>query len=160
MGAKRAMAHADSRKGPATLALGVPLIVTALPPGFPQNWMTVVKNVVLIVEDEAIVRLVAASMLQDAGFDTLEADTAENALHMLEEHDEVRVLFSDIQLPGMDGLSLARTVHDRWPDIGLVLTSGGTNLLKEQIPDDGSFLPKPYDCNEMVETVRDQCGDA
>ena len=141
----------------ATLALAVPLVVTVLPPGCPQNWMIAVKNVVLIVEDEALVRLVAASMLQDAGFDTLEADTAENALHLLEKHDGVRVLFSDIQLPGMDGLSLARTVHDRWPDIGLVLTSGGRDIRKEQIPDDGSFLPKPYAIEEMVQAVRGQC---
>ena len=115
---------------------------------------------VLIVEDEALVRIVAATMLQDAGFDTLEADTAEDAIHLLEMHDEVRVLFSDIQLPGMDGLSLARTVHDRWPGIGLVLTSGGLDIQQAQIPDDGSFLPKPYDCDDMVEAVREQCTHA
>ena len=112
---------------------------------------------VLIVEDEALVRIVAATMLQDAGFDTLEADSAEGALHMLEEDHDVSVLFSDIQLAGkMDGLALARTVHDRWPEIGLVLTSGGVNIRKDQIPDDGDFLPKPYDANEMVEAVREQ----
>ena len=119
------------------------------------------KHSVLIVEDEALVRLVAVSMLQDAGFDTLEADTAEDALHLLEEHDEVRVLFSDIQLPGrMDGLGLARAVHDRWPGIGLVLTSGGLKIRKEQIPDDGTFLAKPYDGDEMVDAVREQCHTA
>lgn len=113
------------------------------------------KPLVLIVEDEALVRIIAASMLQDAGFDTLEADTAEEALHLLEEHDQVRVLFSDVQLPGgVDGLSLARTVHDRWPDIGLLLTSGGVNVRQSQIPDDGRFLPKPYDVGEMVKAVR------
>ena len=112
---------------------------------------------VLIVEDEALVRIVAATMLQDAGFDTLEADTAEDALHMLEKDHDVSVLFSDIQLAGkMDGLALARTVHDRWPDIGLVLTSGGVNIRMDQIPDDGDFLPKPYDADEMVDAVREQ----
>lgn len=118
------------------------------------------KHSVLVVEDEALVRLVAVSMLQDAGYDTLEADTAEDALHLLEEHDEVCVLFSDIQLAGkMDGLGLARTVHDRWPDIGLLLTSGGLNIRKSQIPDDGTFLAKPYDGVEMLEAVRKQCGN-
>jgi CheY-like chemotaxis protein len=115
----------------------------------------IVKPLVLIVEDEALVRLVAASMLQDAGFDTLEADTAEDALQVLEEHEDVCVLFSDVQLPGaMDGLGLARTVHDRWPGIGLLLTSGGVTLGRSQIPDDGSFLPKPYDGPQVVEAVR------
>ena len=113
------------------------------------------KPLVLIVEDEALVRLVAASMLQDAGFDTLEADTAEDALDVLERHDDVRVLFSDVQLPGaMDGLDLAHLVHDRWPDIGLLLTSGGVTVRRNEIPDDGDFLPKPYDVFRMVEAVR------
>ena len=143
------------------MALAIPLVVTVRARATQQDWMIVVKNVVLIVEDEAIVRLVAASMLQDAGFDTLEADTAEDALHLLEKHDEVCVLFSDIQLPGrMDGLGLARTVHDRWPDIGLVLTSGGVDIRREQIPDSGKFLAKPYDCGEMVEAVRERCEPA
>ena len=116
------------------------------------------KHSVLIVEDEALVRLIAVSMLQDAGFDTLEADTAEDALHLLEEHEGVCVLFSDVQLPGkMDGLALAQAVHDRWPAIGLLLTSGGVNVRRDQIPDDGQFLPKPYDANEMVEAVREKC---
>jgi CheY-like chemotaxis protein len=120
-----------------------------------QNWTFIVKPLVLIVEDEALVRLVAASMLQDAGFDTLEADTAEDALHVLEEHADVRVLFSDVQLPGaMDGLDLAHLVHDRWPDIGLLLTSGGVTVRPSEIPDDGDFLPKPYDGIRMVEAVR------
>ena len=113
------------------------------------------KPVVLIVEDEAMVRLIAASMLQDAGFDTLEADTAEDALHMLEGNGDVCVLFSDIQLPGrMDGCGLARAVHDRWPDIGLVLTSGATTPRRSQLPDDVDFLPKPYEARDMVEAVR------
>lgn len=114
------------------------------------------KPLVLIVEDEALVRIVAASLLQDAGFETLEADTAEDALHLLEAHEDVRVLFSDIQLPGdRDGLDLAIEVHDRWPAIGLVLTSGGVTLPQSAIPDDGRFLAKPYDYARMVQTVRE-----
>jgi CheY-like chemotaxis protein len=120
--------------------------------------MIVVKPLVLIVEDEALVRLVAAMMLQDAGFDTLEAESAEDALELMEKHDDVCVLFSDVQLPGgMDGLRLARTVHDRWPDVGLLLTSGGFNIRREQMPDEGTFLPKPYNVDEMVEAVREKC---
>jgi DNA-binding NtrC family response regulator len=119
-----------------------------------KDWL-IVKPIVLIVEDEALLRLVAASMLHDAGFETLEADTAEDALHVLEKHDDVRVVFSDVQLPGrMDGLHLARAVHDRWPNIGLLLTSGGVKVQKGQIPCDGRFLAKPYDADMMVEAVR------
>jgi CheY-like chemotaxis protein len=111
---------------------------------------------VLIVEDEALVRFVAASMLQDAGFDTLEAASADDAWLLLQvREDDVDVLFSDVQLPGsMDGLELATRVHDRWPSIKLVLTSGGVRLAQAVIPDDGLFLPKPYLGDEMVKAVR------
>jgi DNA-binding NtrC family response regulator len=121
------------------------------------TWIDVVpKPVVLIVEDEPLVRLVAAALLQDAGFETLEADTADDALHLLEEHEDVRVLFSDIQIPGdKDGLDLAIEVHGRWPEIGLVLTSGGVTLPHGAIPDEGRFLAKPYDHTRMVQTVRE-----
>jgi CheY-like chemotaxis protein len=113
------------------------------------------KPLVLIVEDEALVRIVAASMLQDAGFDTLEADSADHALLVLERRPDVRVLFSDVQLPGsMDGLHLAVAVHDRWPSIKLLLTSGGVSVSNDKIPDDGQFLPKPYDAGQVVGAVR------
>ncbi len=113
------------------------------------------KPLVLIVEDEALVRLIAASMLQDAGFDTLEAETADNALHVLEDHQDVCLLFSDVQLPGsMDGLHLAAAVHDRWPAIKLLLTSGGVSVNEAELPDHGRFLPKPYSAGQMVGAVR------
>lgn len=113
------------------------------------------KPLVLIVEDETLVRLVAASMLQDAGFDTLEADSADHALRVLERRPDVRVLFSDVQLPGsMDGLHLAAAVHDRWPLIKLLLTSGGVDVRTDEIPDDGRFLSKPYNASQVVGAVR------
>ena len=113
------------------------------------------KPLVLIVEDEPLVRIVAASMLQDAGFDTLEAASADHALRVLEGRPDVCVLFSDVQLPGvMDGLHLAAAVHDRWPSIKLLLTSGGVNVGNDEIPHDGRFLPKPYDASQIVGAVR------
>jgi CheY-like chemotaxis protein len=113
------------------------------------------KPLVLIVEDETLVRLVAASMLQDAGFDTLEVDSADHALRVLERRTDVRVLFSDVQLPGsMDGLHLAAAVHDRWPSIKLLLTSGGVGVRDDEIPDNGRFLSKPYNASQVVGAVR------
>jgi CheY-like chemotaxis protein len=113
------------------------------------------KPLVMIVEDEVLVRLVAASLLQDAGFDTLEAGSAADALDQIEAHSGVCVLFSDVQLQGgMDGLELAAVVHQRWPSIKLLLTSGGVNVRKAEIPDDGRFLPKPYAAGQMVQAVR------
>lgn len=100
---------------------------------------------VLIVEDEALVRFVGAEAAIDAGYEVLEAESADEALKILEQADEVGILFSDIRMPGsMDGLELAKVVHDRWPKIGILLTSGDTFPDFAEMPDDGRFLPKPF----------------
>lgn len=84
-----------------------------------------VKTRILVVEDETLIRMVGAEILEDAGFDVLEAADADEALRILQAHDDVLLLFSDVDMPGsMDGLDLARVVHERWPDIRLLLTSG------------------------------------
>src|SRR5579872_1715818 len=81
--------------------------------------------VVLVVEDEALIRLLAVDLLEEEGFSVLEATDAANALQLLEKREDVSVLFTDIQMPGaMNGLDLAARVHERWPNIRLLLTSG------------------------------------
>lgn len=80
---------------------------------------------VLVVEDEALVRLHALSVLEEAGFSALAAASAEEAIALLEVRGEITIVFTDIQLGrGMDGLALARAVRDRWPPVELILTSG------------------------------------
>lgn len=110
-----------------------------------EGMVAVTDRKVLIVEDETLVRILGAEALFDAGFEVLEADTADEAIKLLELETDVQVLFTDIRMPGsMDGLELARIVHERWPTIKLLLTSGDTWPSREAIPDDGRFLPKPY----------------
>lgn len=100
---------------------------------------------ILIVEDEMIVRLIGTDTLSDAGYDVLEAGTADEALQILERHGAVEVLFTDIRMPGsMDGLELARVVHARWPAVKILITSGDTFPKAREIADDGRFLSKPY----------------
>ena len=100
---------------------------------------------VLFVEDEPLVRLVGSDLLNDAGYDVLEAANAGEAMQILEERGPVGLLVTDIRMPGqIDGLQLARIVHRRWPTMKLLLTSADTMLRKEEIPDAGHFLPKPY----------------
>lgn len=101
---------------------------------------------VLIVEDEALVRMHGADILQDAGFSVIEATNADEALDLLQHHSEVCLLFSDIDMPGsMDGLALAQIVHAKWPQIRLLLTSGRHTIPDTDIPDDGQFVSKPWD---------------
>ena len=111
-------------------------------------------TVVLIVEDDALVRLVARDMLEDAGFDVLEADTADDALVVLEGSPSIGALFTDIDMPGsMDGVALATRVSERWPHIRLVVTSGRAVMRDRDLPDHGRFVSKPYQRAQLVSAV-------
>lgn len=110
---------------------------------------------VLVVEDEVLVRLNAVLLLEEAGFDTLEAGSAEEAIAVLEARKDIRIVFSDIHLPGsIDGLRLAHAIRRRWPPIELVLTSGHMRVPEGEMPERGHFLGKPYGATELIRTVR------
>jgi CheY-like chemotaxis protein len=103
------------------------------------------KGVVLVVDDESLVRMVAADLIQDAGFETIEAADADSAIAILEARKDIRIVFTDIDMPGsMDGIKLARAIRDRWPPIELILTSGLIKIRQRDLPERGVFLPKPY----------------
>jgi len=109
---------------------------------------------VLLVEDETLVRMHGAGILEDAGYKVLEAGNADEALEVLAQHDEVRLLFSDVDMPGsMDGLALAALVHERWPDIRLLLTSGHHHLDEAEIPDSGLFVQKPWTEGVVIDQI-------
>ena len=113
--------------------------------------------VVLLVEDELLVRMAAADDLQDAGFHVLEAANADMALAVLEScSDDVQVLFTDIDMPGsMNGLDLAESVQQRWPHISLLISSAYHKPHPGQIPDEGRFVPKPYSSEDVVQHIRE-----
>ncbi|BAU88787.1 response regulator receiver protein [Methylorubrum populi] len=109
---------------------------------------------VLVVEDDGLVRMVAVDMLEDAGFDVLEAGSADAAWTILERTLSVGALFTDIDMPGtMDGLTLAGRVAERWPDIRLVVPPGGKDLHDAGLPDHGRFLLKLYRQGELLEAI-------
>ena len=109
----------------------------------------------LVVDDNELLRLYAGGLLADHGFEVVEADSAEAALKVMQTHDGVRLLFTDIQMPGRDGLDLAREVHARWPNVLLVMTSGQTKPAPSDIPDDGRFVAKPYRAKDLFGEVDD-----
>jgi CheY-like chemotaxis protein len=114
-----------------------------------------IRNVVLVVEDEPFVRLLGVDLLEEAGFAVLEACNADEALSLLEAHPEVRAVFSDVEMPGsLDGLGLARRICQRWPQVGIVLTSGH-RVRAEVSPWEGRFLPKPYDGKALVRQIEE-----
>ena len=109
------------------------------------------RGVVLVVEDETLVRMVAAASIEDAGFETIEAVGAESAIAILEMRKDIRIVFADIHMPGsMDGLKLARVVRDRWPPIELILTSGLIKIGQRDLPERGVFLAKPYSIEALT----------
>jgi CheY-like chemotaxis protein len=103
------------------------------------------RPVVLLVEDELLVRMATADALTDAGFDVIETAHAQAALETLQHRDDIRVLFTDVKMPGtMDGLELADLVRRRWPHIQIVITSGHLKPESVSLPDDAVFIAKPY----------------
>ena len=108
------------------------------------------KNKVLVVEDEPLLLMMAAEVGEDAGFEALEAGNADEALSLLETVDDIRILVTDIDMPGsMNGLKLAATVRNRWPPIQIVIVSGKQRPKRSELPDDSVFFPKPYDIQEL-----------
>ena len=114
------------------------------------------RPVVLIVEDEFLIRSDAAQIIEDAEFDVLEASNADEAISILEARSDIAVLFTDIQMPGsMDGLKLAAAVKGRWPPIKIVATSGFVNVRPNDLPEGGRFLAKPYHPAQLMATLRE-----
>ncbi len=114
----------------------------------------VAKATVLLVEDEAMIRLLGTEVLEDAGYTVIEAANADEAVALLSQHSEVQLLFSDIDMPGtMDGMALARLVHEKWPGIKLLLTSGKHQVEEAGIPDHGRFLAKPWTLGQLIGKV-------
>src|SRR3979411_2789952 len=114
------------------------------------------RQVVLIVEDEALVRMTAVDMVEEAGFEVLEATNADEAILLLEARRDITVVFTDIEMPGsMDGLRLARAVRGRWPPIKRIATSGRHLGGGGDLPSGGLSLRKPYSPAQISSALRD-----
>ena len=116
----------------------------------------------LVVEDDALVRFALAQTLQAEGFKTFEAADAAEAIAVLEANSEIRVVFTDIQMPGtMDGLALARYVRLRWPPTIIVVSSGRCSPGEDELPTGAFFVGKPYVpqvLDQVLHDIRRQLG--
>jgi DNA-binding NtrC family response regulator len=112
------------------------------------------SSVVLIVEDEEILRIFAAWQLEEAGFEVVQAANADEALQAMNSRPDVRVLFTDVQMPGqLDGMDLARKIHEQWPKVLVLITSGDSRPAKADIPNQGHFLAKPYRSEDVISEI-------
>jgi two-component sensor histidine kinase len=119
---------------------------------------TEVPNV-LIVEDEMMLRMRAVDIVEDAGFHCVEAVNADEAMAILETRSDISLLFTDIQMPGsMDGLKLAHTVHNRWPNIKIILVSGQVKPSEAERPADSRFFGKPLGMQQMITELKTMVG--
>jgi DNA-binding NtrC family response regulator len=116
-----------------------------------------VADTILLIEDEPLVRMVLAHHLEECGYDVLEAETADQALTLLEWHPEIDVVFTDVRMPGsMDGISLAKWVIEHRPGIAVMVASGHTaqeTLAKELCS--AKAFSKPYNLNEVTTHIRE-----
>ena len=112
--------------------------------------------IVLLVEDEALVRMMAADVLrEEGGFKVVEAGDADEALTVLDATEDVRALVTDVEMPGsLDGFTLARVVKQAWPQIGIVVTSGRMAPRPNDLPSGALFIPKPYRPADLLAAVR------
>jgi CheY-like chemotaxis protein len=112
--------------------------------------------VVLVVEDETLVRVTALAIVEESGFEAIAAGNADEAIHAPESHGDISAVFTDVQMPGsMDGLKLAQVVRDRWPPVALLVTSGKTPVTASDLPRGARFLPKPYFPLQVEMTLRE-----
>ncbi|WP_183512290.1 response regulator [Methylobacterium brachythecii] len=108
-------------------------------------------RIVLLVEDEALLRVITTEMLEDTGATVIGVETADAAWQILQTRSDVDIVFTDVNMPGsMNGVVLAHRVRERWPHIALVITSGRHLLSEAEIPARGHFLPKPYRYQQIV----------
>ena len=113
------------------------------------------REVVLVVEDESLIRASAVDMVEQAGFEAIAASNADEAIRILESRNDIRAVFTDVQMPGsIDGLKLAQVVKNRWPPVALIVTSGRMTVPESELPNGGRFLGKPYRPSELETMLR------
>ena len=112
------------------------------------------RKIVLVVDDESLVRMVTVDMVEFAGYDVIEAVDADDAVAILETRSDIALVMTDVDMPGsMDGLKLAHAVRNRWPPIKLIIVSGKSRLTEADLPTDARFIGKPYSVDTMVSAL-------
>ena len=112
------------------------------------------NRLILVVEDIPLIRMGVLEMLVEAGFLAVEAGSADEAIQILEARPEIRLVFTDVQMPGsMDGLKLSHYIRNRWPPVQLILASGKAMIDESQLPSGARFFAKPYDSAEVIRTI-------
>ncbi len=112
------------------------------------------KSVVLVVEDDMLIRMGAVDIVLSAGYEALEASDADEAIQILESRTDIDLVFTDIQMPGsMDGIKLSHYIRKRWPPVKLLVASGNAILEESLLPAGSRFFAKPYDDHAIADAM-------
>jgi CheY-like chemotaxis protein len=112
------------------------------------------KAVVLVVEDSPLILMSALDLVANAGFEGVGAASADEAIAILEARADIRLVFTDIEMPGsIDGMKLAHYIRNRWPPIHLMVASGTAIQEESQLPTGSMFFSKPYDNNTLIKEM-------
>lgn len=112
------------------------------------------KAVVLIVEDEPLLLMMAVALVEDSGFEAIEAKDADEAVAILTQREDIRILFTDIDMPGsMDGIGLARKVRECRPDVEIIIVSGRVRPGSNVLPARSMFFSKPYNTGQVAQQL-------
>lgn len=112
------------------------------------------RAVVLVVDDIALIRMGAVDLVQSAGYEALEAQDADEAIHILESRDDIDLVFTDVQMPGtMDGIKLAHFIRNRWPPVQLIVASGRDILEESSLPTGSQYFSKPYNDHAITDAM-------
>ena len=96
----------------------------------------------------------AVDLLTEAGFQVVEAESADEAIRVLKSRPDIHLAFTDVGMPGtMDGVKLSHCIRDRWPPVKLIVASGQTILAESQLPAGGRFFAKPYDDGAFIGAI-------
>lgn len=117
------------------------------------------KPAILVVDDEALVRMVATDYFEDAGYEVIEAANGAAALALLQERADIRAVFTDVQMPGTpDGFVLARRAREMCPDCAIVVVSGRQWPSPDDLAEGARFLTKPYKGPAVVSMIDQMIG--
>jgi two-component system, response regulator PdtaR len=113
------------------------------------------RPVVLVVEDEVLVRIVQVDILREAGFRVSEARDADDAFEILKRRPEIAAVLTDVDMPGsLNGFEFARLVKQGWPEVGVLAISGKTQPAPGDLPDGVEFVEKPFRPGALVDRIR------
>lgn len=118
------------------------------------------KAVILVVEDDPLIRLGALDLVDSAGYEGISATDAEEAIRILEARDDIDLVFTDVQMPGtMDGIKLSHYIRGRWPPVRIIVASGRAILAESSLPSGSRFFEKPYNENAIKEMMARMLAD-